>query len=99
MLQSRARSIALTVLLLLPVLYVFSYAALVMPAGKIVPLRSLTSKRVVIRSHYRIEGIFAGRVDTFFWPLEQIDRKLRPETWRSKFVPERKQGGAQLDSP
>ena len=71
-LESRAPLIFAIVVLLLPVLYLGGYAALVDPPGKAVPYGSG-------RECYR-----AGRQwsATFFWPVEKIDRQVRPNTWR-----------------
>jgi hypothetical protein len=70
------------VLLLLP-LYAVSYATLVLPEGKTVVLRNpLLCGKGTVQSHYRIEGLLAGRADAFYWPLEQIDRNVRPELWQ-----------------
>jgi hypothetical protein len=78
--QSRAPLIVAIVLLLLPVLYVGSYLALVQPRGRMYVedpgLRSVP----LYRSNYRI-GVEVPRV--IFWPLERIDRKLRPGAWES----------------
>ena len=73
--ESRAPLIVAIVLLLLPVPYVGSYLALVKPAA-IGMLRG--DARDVYLSFYRFEGRWLGRI---FWPLEQIDRKVRPGAW------------------
>ena len=81
--QSRAPLIIAVVLLLLPVLYVGSYLALVMPEGyfRTDPRRAGVYD---IRVHYRWLDPRAG---VAFWPLEQIDRKLRPGAWKPRIVP------------
>jgi hypothetical protein len=62
-------------LLLLPLLYVGSYLAVVSPAGTML----WWSGRV---DHYE----YGGRsVEQFYWPLEQIDRRIRPQAWRDTF--------------
>jgi hypothetical protein len=87
--QSRAPVIVAIVLLLLPVLYVGSYFALVMPKGvrifgelPPIPLVEFGTwnavQRPSYREHYRLGGKVSARI---FWPLEQVDRKLRPEHW------------------
>lgn len=67
------------ILLALPVLYVGSYLVVVNPqtngawevsGGYSTPLWS----------DYRFGGLLAQR---FFWPLEQLDRRLRPKSWAS----------------
>ena len=58
-------------LLLLPVLYVASYFALVLP-GPADPNREWC--------HYRWGSEWSYRT---FWPLEEIDRKLRPGVWET----------------
>ncbi|WP_425613636.1 hypothetical protein NA78x_003471 [Anatilimnocola sp. NA78] len=78
--DARAPLIVAIVLLLLPVLYVGSYLALVEPGGvrftKVVSVGS-QYRIVVIYETYRYGGNWADRI---FWPAEQIDRKVRPET-------------------
>jgi len=66
---------AAALLLLLPVLYVGSYAALVKPYATI----HWWSGRA---DHYRWGG---GRVSRFYWPLEQLDRRLRPRAWEVRY--------------
>lgn len=70
--ESRAPLIFAIGLLLLPLLYVGSYAALVTPS----PYWWI--------NHYRVSPELSAQ---FFWPLEQIDRKLRPEVWAWHDVP------------
>ena len=65
------------VLLLLPVLYVGSYLALVVPEGRGY-VESPGVVGPVYISHYRI-GFSVPAI--IFWPLEQIDRKVRPGIW------------------
>ena len=75
------------VLLLLPVLYVGSYLALVCPQQIIVTKwhRPVSNGPFtdddfdLYAAHYRLAHETAERV---FWPLEQLDRKLRPSAWR-----------------
>ncbi|WP_254512281.1 hypothetical protein [Anatilimnocola floriformis] len=77
--ESRAPLIVAIVLLLLPVLYVGSYLALVVPGPPIPGAFSGIRPGTIYRGPYRYGKEWADRL---FWPLEQIDRKLRPETWR-----------------
>lgn len=70
---NRAPLIVAIVLLLLPVLYVGSYFALVVPKG-FHPSYDPYGTRV----HYRRGGSYAAK---FFWPLEQIDWTMRPKEW------------------
>lgn len=80
--SSRTPLILAIVLLLLPVLYVGSYLALVVPGG--VPRQGVgVVNGVVVSSishdnHYRV---LRDQAEWFFWPLEQIDRKVRPKAW------------------
>ena len=75
--KGHAAPIIAAVLLLLPVLYVASYLALVNPNGKwrgpISP-----SGGVITLEHYRFGGPWTA---SFYWPLEQIDRRMRPKVW------------------
>lgn len=71
---------ALVVLLLL---YVGAYSALVQPSGVVIqrPWRE-EGGEVIIGNwyyHYRYGEHWAEQL---FWPLEQIDRKVRPKDWR-----------------
>ena len=71
--SSRAPLIVAIALLLLPVVYVVSYLALVAPRSVVVSPRG-----ILIMSNYRV----AHRVlPIVFLPLEQIDRKIRPQVW------------------
>ena len=80
---SRTPLILAIVMLLLPVLYVGSYLALVVPGG--VP-ESESAQFITYRTpipHYRFA---AEHLEHCFWPLEQIDRMFRPKTWND-FIP------------
>lgn len=68
--KKHAGPIFAAVLLLLPSVYVGSYLALVRP---------------VQRHHgyvYQYPRIGSGRGKAIFWPLQQIDGKFRPDSWR-----------------
>lgn len=68
-----------SLLLLLPVLYVWSYFVLVVRRPAMVYV-SLTYPTQYSADYYRVGGDYA---ETFYWPLEQIDRKLQPDAWDS----------------
>jgi hypothetical protein len=66
--RSPAPIIAAVLLLMLPLLYVGSYLA-------------LRNQRTLADPYYqpcRFGGSYSEKI---FWPLEQIDRRLRPATW------------------
>jgi hypothetical protein len=63
-------------LLLLPVLYVSSYLVLVV--RRPIVAVSLTYPTQYSADYYRVGGDYA---EVFYWPLEQVDRKLRPNGW------------------
>jgi hypothetical protein len=66
-----AAPLAAAILLLTPVLYVGSYYCLV------------DTDAVVLNDlRYRVCGEYCG---TIFWPIEKIDRWLRPEAWKNPF--------------
>jgi hypothetical protein len=68
------------VLLLLPVLYVGSYLALVVPGHG--GWRASKGGELSYEFwSYRVGGSYSERL---FWPLEQIDRRLRPGVWRDR---------------
>ncbi|WP_425616390.1 hypothetical protein NA78x_000036 [Anatilimnocola sp. NA78] len=75
MTSNRAPLIVAIALLLLPVLYVGSYLAMVVPEGIIV---DFYRSGVPQLGNYRLANNAAARV---FYPLEQIDRKVRPGAW------------------
>ena len=76
---NRAPLITAIVLLLLPVLYVGSYVVLVEP-----PSPAFRNRPVMLYPypdeplHYRLGGEMAA---AFYWPLNQIDRMVRPGVW------------------
>jgi hypothetical protein len=65
-------------LLLLPLLYVGSYLSLVQPTGRRIYDRS--GMRV---ASYRIDNPMPGKI---YWPLERIDRKVRPKDWSQQKI-------------
>jgi hypothetical protein len=84
--------IVAAVLLLVPVLYVGSYLVLVVPEGRHV--RELTKNGVrFYHCRYRINS--KDLLPTVFYPLEEIDLKLRSRAqYRENLVQPRK-----IDSP
>jgi hypothetical protein len=78
--KSHAAPLLVITLLILPLLYGGSYLALVVPGGRIVWAKPNTQFWMgePFLSHYRAGRDFAPR---FFWPLEQIDRMVRPGAW------------------
>jgi hypothetical protein len=80
--RSSAPLIIANGLLILPLLYVGSYFALIDPPGVWIKHGNCLSE---IRC-YRIGG---ENAKICFWPLEQIDRKVRPAVWAiGSFRPE-----------
>ena len=75
---STAPLIIAIAVLILPLLYVGSYVALVKPRAAFESTMVQPGMRTVRFTHYRIGK---GHVDWFFWPLEHIDRKMRPAAW------------------
>jgi hypothetical protein len=71
------------VLLLFPLLYVGSYLALVLPGGKVV-VSGGPQLLPAYASNYRVDGQWPWRI---FWPLEQIDRRVRPGAWEPVWSP------------
>ena len=73
----RAPLILAILVLLLPVLYVGAYVAIVKPTGQ------LRGDPFFDAGHdYRWGGKTAAAV---FWPIEQVDRRLRPGTWEPEW--------------
>lgn len=77
---NRAPLIVVAAVLLLLFLYVGSYFALVVPSGVGIYMddRTRIDPYLGTSINYRWGGATAN---TIFWPLEQIDRKLRPKAW------------------
>src|SRR5688572_11690268 len=73
--SNRATPIVAAILLLLPVLYVMSHFALVVPEGRFFPSTNKVRWDV---AYYRLDSKLCALA---YWPLEQIDRKVRPGTW------------------
>jgi len=69
--KKHAAPIIAALLLLLPVLYVGSYLMLVTPG-------MFWWHTPVKCTHYRYGGGVAERA---YWPLEQVDRRIRPDKW------------------
>lgn len=79
--HSRAPLIIAIGLLLLPNLYVVSYLVLVWPDR--MRYDSLDSRWEVFPTYRYGTEAWAGRV---YWPLERLDRKLRPNAWQSSTI-------------
>ena len=77
--RKHAAPIIAAFLLLVPMLYVGSYFAIVTP-GPLIILRDSPGGDPILEGHakYRLAPSIAEDV---FWPLEQIDRKVRPGVW------------------
>jgi hypothetical protein len=78
--KKHAAPIVAAILLLLSVLYVGSYLALVVPGSKPRSVNDFLARR---GTPYRWGGKTSAKV---FWPLEQIDRKVRPGAWEPGIV-------------
>lgn len=88
---NRAPLIVAILLLLLPVLYVGGYFALVCPQGILVldmggPIimdgQDANGYPTVAFARHDYYAWKAEIARVVFWPLEQIDRTVRPRTWR-----------------
>jgi hypothetical protein len=83
-LKQRATPIlaAVAILLLLVLLYVGSYLAIVKPNGRVVQSMYRESDGELVLGNwyyqYRFGQDWAAQ---FYWPLEQIDRRVRPGVW------------------
>ncbi len=71
--EASMRIILAAILLLLPVLYVGIYLGSLKPPPK--DFNEMLDRR---DGNYRWQGLWPFVV---FWPLEQIDRKIRPGVW------------------
>jgi hypothetical protein len=75
--KKHAAPLIAALLLFLSVLYLGSYCALVKPFHRSVWVGGAGTLRMEL-DHYRWGGRVSAKV---FWPLEQIDRTVRPEAW------------------
>jgi hypothetical protein len=76
--NTRTPLILAIVLLVLPVMYVGSYFAMVVPGGIPEDPATMNPDIEFPPTHYRFADTTA---EYFFWPLERIDRRLRPAAW------------------
>jgi hypothetical protein len=75
--KKHAAPVIAATLLLLPVLYVGSYLGMVSPCRQV--HRQLAPNRKQTTTYnYRIDSRWPSNV---FWPLELIDRRVRPGLW------------------
>lgn len=80
--KDRGPLVVAIVLLVLPMIYVGSYFALVVPRGYVVVERVGPNGVHVHREHYRwgeYEDVY--QIKAIYWPLEQIDRRIRHVAW------------------
>lgn len=73
--QSRA-PLSIAIVLLLLLLYVGSYLVLVTPSGYTITTGYVGKIRWP--KHYRVAESWCEKA---FWPLEQLDRQVRPSAW------------------
>ena len=76
--KDRGPLVVAIVLLMLPAVYVGSYCALVVPRGYVIVEQVGPNGVHVPREHYR-DG--TSRIQTLFWPVEQLDRRIRHVAW------------------
>jgi hypothetical protein len=82
--RSRTPLITALVLFLLPVIYVGSYLALVDPPGN---SYTASNRKIWRQANYHLRGRTVNNAaERIFWPLEQVDYKLRPKAWGLKRV-------------
>lgn len=74
--KRQAAPVIAAVLLLLPALYAGSYLVLVLPGPGSLAMTS--SGECKEQSNYRLGSEYCR---SFYLPLEQIDRQVRPATW------------------
>ncbi|WP_254513555.1 hypothetical protein [Anatilimnocola floriformis] len=88
--ESRSPLFIVITLLLLPVIYIGSYLALVVPAGRTRPVqfREADGELRTALSHFPDEHYRLSEhpCHEIFWPLEQIDQQIRPEAWMRHMV-------------
>jgi hypothetical protein len=79
--RNRAPLIVAIALLILPVLYMGSYFALVVPGRYSFPpdTDEHQTKIILVKNFYRFD--FDRMAAKIFWPLEQLDQRVRPGTW------------------
>jgi hypothetical protein len=73
--KKQAAPIIAALLLLLPLLYVGSYLLLVWPDGE---RFDMADSRSDFATYRHGAEAWAGRL---YWPLEQMDRRVRPKKW------------------
>lgn len=83
---NRVPLILAIVLLCLPLLYVASYLGLVTPTGTLVPDPVQPAPEFGEMSQRKPYRIFSAACEQIFWPLERMDRTLRPAAWEHWLV-------------
>jgi hypothetical protein len=73
--KRHATPVIAAILLLLPVLYVGSYLAIMM------------TEPDPFRAYFQVSKTYPGYVQSFFWPLELIDRQVRSKAWQVDVPP------------
>ena len=68
--------VVVVMLVLVPILYVGSYLAIVLLSAILVPVTGQRGSYDI--RHYRLGGDYA---EAIYWPLEQLDRRVRPHSW------------------
>lgn len=91
MMRKHVAPLIAMVLLLLPLLYVGSYLALVEPRGIVqgFPLIVNPDGSATLGYSHPVLGFYRSRGEwekRVYWPLEQMDRRLRPNAWHDGFV-------------
>ncbi len=78
--NARAPFCVAVLLLMLPLLYVVSYLALVRPDGIVdeVLIDGEYFMDISTMRHYLIIGDIGHQI---YWPLEHLDREIRPNAW------------------
>jgi hypothetical protein len=79
--KRHAAPILAAVLLLLPVLYVGSYLVMVAPRSCFPNGRAITTEIGQLDAWPEDYRVAPRTCEILFWPLEQIDRKVRPGAW------------------
>lgn len=90
--ESRSRrELAKWVLVTLTVLlatYAITYRALVRPLPQFVPSGEFPAKHPIVFTSYSVPNWISRPVETFFHPLNQLDRRIRPDVWHPGDQPE-----------
>jgi hypothetical protein len=82
--RSHAPAMIAAILLLLPLLYVGSYALLLRPVELDLASSSFNKSMILRQEHYAVDESYQSVLRGVFYPLHQADTAIRREYWKNE---------------